>query len=358
MEPYQQLEREWAAFNSLDPVGMVVCSSGTAALHLALEAFRPPPGSEVIVPDFTMIACARAVTLAGLTPVFVDCDECLLMNTELVTGAIGSNTRVVMLVHVYGRQDRHRFIMDELSIVPATSWYDPLYFIEDLAEAHGVKPHPGSDAACWSFYRNKIVAGEEGGAVWFRDPEHAALARQLRNLGFTDAHDFRHVPRGHNYRMSNAHSKLILGGHDDRNAGSNFSSLIRYEENLLARRDIERWYDAACPDGWRMPPRDAPWVYDLRIKGMAQKQQDYMVRALNEDGIAARHGFKPMSQQDEYRGKCRMVNGGRSLPGEVPHTYSLSCIAAQEVIYLPIQPGVTTEADCRRAFEIIDRVVR
>ena len=88
MEPYQQLEREWAEWNHLDPAGMVVCSSGTAALHLALEALCLG-GAEIIVPDYTMIACARAVTLAGCTPVFVDCDERLLMDLELLAQIIG-----------------------------------------------------------------------------------------------------------------------------------------------------------------------------------------------------------------------------------------------------------------------------
>lgn len=84
MEAYQRLEKEWAEFNGLDSAGMVACSSGTAALHLALEAFRLPPGSEVLVPDYTMVACPRAVAMAGLTPVFVDCDKRLLMDLQLL----------------------------------------------------------------------------------------------------------------------------------------------------------------------------------------------------------------------------------------------------------------------------------
>lgn len=84
MEPYQLLEREFAEWNDLDPAGMVACSSGTAALHLALEAFRLPQGSKVIVPDYTMVAVPRAVTMAGLKPVFADCDERLNMDLKLL----------------------------------------------------------------------------------------------------------------------------------------------------------------------------------------------------------------------------------------------------------------------------------
>src|SRR5262245_33412737 len=84
MEAYEQLEVELANWAGGTPAQYVVCSSGTAALHLALEAFRLPPNTEVIVPDFAMIACARAVTLAGLKPIFVDCGPDLNLDPDLV----------------------------------------------------------------------------------------------------------------------------------------------------------------------------------------------------------------------------------------------------------------------------------
>jgi len=360
MEPYQQLEVEWAKFNDLDPAGMVACSSGTAALHLALEALHLPPRSEVIVPDYTMVACARAVTLAGLVPVFVDCDERLLMDPKRVREAVNSSVpyleqavSAIIVVHIYGRRLE--------SLGSPLGWPVPLpKVIEDLAEAHGVKPHPSTDAAGWSFYKNKIVAGEEGGAVWFRDPEHAALARQLRNLGFTDAHDFSHAPRGHNYRMSNAHAKKVLENFEP---CMGFEGLRNWTSSLekvvQERRRIESWYQVACPVEWRMPPREAPWVYDLRIPQLTVEGQGHLVRELNRMGIAARHGFKPMSRQEEYK-NCKRVVGFKEMWSSVSGWTGMSKAdnASREVIYLPIQPGVTTEAYCKRAFEfLVNRVL-
>lgn len=310
MQPYQQLEAAWAEFNDLDPSGMVACSSGTAALHLAMEAFQLSPGSEVIVPDFTMIACARAVALASLENVFIDCGDDLLLDHRLLGNV--ANPSAIIAVHVYGR----RCSMDQIA---ARAGEAGCFIVEDSAEAHGVRPHPRTDAMCVSFYKNKIIAGQEGGAVWFRNQEHAELARSLRSLGFTASHDFYHVPRGHNYRMSNAHAELVL------------ESLAKYETNLNQRREIEAWYDAACPDEWRMPPRDAPWVYDLRLRGHADKL-DSVVRTLRESGIEARHGFKPMSWQKEFS-RCRLVKGERHVAG----------LAAREVMYLPLTPGLSRE---------------
>src|SRR5262249_3891926 len=156
--------------------------------------------SHVLVPDFTMIACARAVTLAGLKPVFVDCDSSLLVDLDCVESFYANRlpyvpTPVVIAVHIYGR----RVDMDKLhASVEGAAWV-----VEDLAEAHGIRPHPDTKAACWSFYKNKLVAGEEGGAVWFEDTERAEKARMLRCQGFTESHDFYHIPRGHNYRLAN-----------------------------------------------------------------------------------------------------------------------------------------------------------
>lgn len=364
MEPYQLLETKWAEFNGLEPRNMVACSSGTSALHLALEAMQLPPASEVLCPDLTMVACPRAIILAGLTPVFVDYGDDLLMDTSLVAGAIPWNNAgeqdlvtACMWVSVYGRVDQNdrQYLADLCRQLG-------LKYIEDLAEAHGVRPHPATDAACWSFYRNKIVAGEEGGAVWFRRIEHADRARQLRSLGFTAAHDFDHIPRGHNYRMSNLHAKYILNEWDDDCPGlAHRNGLSCYAINKLARREIEGWYDAVCPAEWRMPPRDAVWVYDLRLPFDWERDVrnprfglpsyttvDRVVAALNAEGIAARHCFKPMSRQEEFR-KCRRVYSAAADGCEV----SRADMASAGVVYLPVQPGVTTESDCQRAFAII-----
>lgn len=318
LEAFQQLEQDWAKWNDLDPAGMVACSSGTAALHLALESLQLTPGSMVIVPDLTMIACPRAVTMAGLEPVFVDCDETLNIDPTLLEGSTTAD-RALLAVHVYGRQCDMEKIGWYCKVDAGGPITKPIRFIEDLAEAHGIRPNRYTDAACWSFYKNKIVAGEEGGAVWFKDREYARLARQLRSLGFTDAHDFNHIPRGINARMSNAHAKLVL------------SSLNDYNYNKVDRDvQVER-LDITCPREWRMPERQAQWVYDLHVPGMTSVQQNAVVKALNDIDIAARHCFKPCSRQLEYV-NTKMICGD-NING------TKSSVAAREVIYLPLTPG-------------------
>ncbi len=322
MEVYERLEIGWGKWVGLDNV--VACSSGTAALHLALEAFRFPLGSEVIIPDFTMIACARAITLAGLKPVFVDCDDRLCMDWRSMKAAITSKTVAVMPVAIYGR-------------VPSVPNYleahnAGLIVIEDAAEC----PHPEElgihqklrpDAICWSFYKNKVIAGEEGGAVAFPfDSRLAERARSLRCLGFTDAHDFRHIPRGCNYRLANSLASLILG------------SLKDVDSNLRFRRGQEEFMNYLCPKEWMMPERDVPWVYDMRLPVIVR---DKVVEALNKHQIQARRGFARMSSQDEY-----------FYPWAFNHNTNASK-AASEMMYLPLRNSLWDRDEIETAFDVM-----
>src|SRR3990167_5553825 len=82
----------------------VSCTSGTTALTLALAALNIGEGDEVIVPEFTMVATAWAVTYNRAKPIFVDCDDNLLIDFDKIEERITPRTRAIMPVHVFGRQ--------------------------------------------------------------------------------------------------------------------------------------------------------------------------------------------------------------------------------------------------------------
>lgn len=305
MEAYEQLEHEFAQWIGYPPERVVAVASGTAALHVALEALQLPKNSEVIVPEFTMIACARAVTMAGLKPVFVDCGNDLLMDCTKLRDVITKRTRAIMPVHIYGRQCAMRSIRDFAKL-------HRLKVVEDLAEAHGIPPKRESDAACWSFYKNKIVCGEEGGIIAFKKERAAGVARRLRCLGFDTRNNFLHMPRGVNARLSNSHAELVL------------HSLRNVEDNLKRRSEIEELYNCYIPPGWHMPKRDVVWVYDLCLPEDTDSQR--VVGTLQQKQISARLGFKPMSQQPEYRQSYSRLNAYR---------------ISRRIIYLPVHPSMT-----------------
>src|SRR5260221_8418118 len=140
----------------------VACSSGTAALHLLLASIGLDAGDEVILPAFTMIATANAVTYTGATPVLVDSERTTWnMDVALVEQKITLRTRAIVAMHTYG----HPVDMEPLRTLAAERG---LLLLEDAAEAHGALYHGGiagslGDAAIFSFYGHKIVTTGEGG---------------------------------------------------------------------------------------------------------------------------------------------------------------------------------------------------
>lgn len=312
IQPFEQLELEYSLWlksndDTITSENCVSVSSGTSALHIACEVLRWSMGGEplnIVVPEYTMVACARAVTLSGNNLLLADCLTDLTLDPETLPAQYDA----VMPVHVYGLVCR----MNALA-----SKGKPM--IEDMAEAHGVYPHKESFAACWSFYKNKIVYGEEGGMIWFKSREHAAYARMLRSVGFTSAHNYTHVPRGINARMSNLHAAAIL------------PSLRDIKSNLMRRWYLWNLYCkllCGIDAGYRMSPASyptVPWVFAMHVQDMTFEQQEQVVHKLKQKGIAARHGFKPMSSQPEYQ-HLRRNNT------DVSRAYA----AASEVFYLPL----------------------
>lgn len=320
---YESLESELARWIGVEDVA--VCSSGTAALHLAIESFQFPNrrrDAEVVIPDYSMVACALAVDMAGMVPVCVDCTDTLLIDPDWIESAITDRTLFIMAVHTYGR-------LCDMDSIHEIAKKHRLVVIEDMAEAHGCPPDPRTHAACWSFYRNKVVHGEEGGCITFKKGghNHYKTVRQLRNMGFNEPHDYTHMPRGHNYRMSNVHASLIR------------DSLRSVDCELLKRRRREDWLNDQCPDEYRMPYRVSPWVYDFRVPRMTCELQTEIICDLRANGIEARHGFKPITRQRQFRNN-RCVGLGKSRK------------AAQEVIYLPLDDSMTQER-ARVVFQIV-----
>ncbi|AZQ70181.1 DegT/DnrJ/EryC1/StrS family aminotransferase [Streptomyces luteoverticillatus] len=271
----QRFEQAFADWNAV--AHGVACSSGTAALTLALRALGVGPGDEVIVPEFTMIASAWAVTYTGATPVFVDCGDDLNIDVTRIEEKITPRTRAIMPVHIYGRRCDMDAIMD-------IAFQYNLRVVEDSAEAHGIRPV--GDIACYSLFANKIITAGEGGICLTDDPRLAGQLAHLRAMAFTRDHSFLHKKLAYNFRMTGMQAAVAL------------AQVERLDEILATRREIEKRYDeglAGIPGITLMPSRDVLWMYDLR----AERREE--LRAfLAKAGIETRLFFKPMSRQPGY----------------------------------------------------------
>ncbi|OEV09446.1 DegT/DnrJ/EryC1/StrS family aminotransferase [Streptomyces nanshensis] len=271
----REFEDAFAQYNGV--AHGVACSSGTAALTLALRALGIGPGDEVVVPEFTMVASAWAVTHSGAAPVFVDCGDDLNIDVARIEEKITPRTRALMPVHVYGR----RCDMD--AVMELAHDYN-LRVVEDSAEAHGVRPV--GDIACFSLFANKIITAGEGGVCLTDDRHLAEQMAHLRAMAFSKDHNFLHKKVAYNYRMTNLQAGVAL------------AQVERLDEILAARKQIEKRYQQGLEgvDGVTLlPERDVLWMFDLRAE-----RRDELRAHLADAGIETRLFFKPMSRQPFY----------------------------------------------------------
>jgi perosamine synthetase len=331
-------EERWAAYCGMSH-GVAV-SNGTVALEIAVACLGLQPGDEVILPSFTIISCAQAVTLAGLKPVLVDCDpRTWCMDVSQVEARITPRTRALMPVHIYG----HPVDMDPLQALARK--YD-LVIIEDAAEAHGAsykdrKCGGLGDLSCFSFYANKIITTGEGGMVLTRDPDQAEKLRELRNLCFKKERRFLHTELGHNYRLTNLQAAIGL------------AQLEKIEESLAQKR----WMGAAYTQrlkhlrSLQLPVEEAwatnvYWMYGLVLDLTTGMDAVEFARRLAELGVMTRPFFLGMHEQPVFH------QMGLFLDEKYPVTERI----ARQGLYLP--SGMTlTEAQLSQVCEAVEQVL-
>ncbi len=162
------------------------CSSGTAALQLALAALKErhdwQPGDEVIVPSVTFVATVNVVLLAGLKPVLVDVrSDTYTMDPGRIAEAITPRTRCIIPVHLLGLPADMVPIMDMARA-------HKLAVIEDscetmFARVDGRPVGSFGDVACFSTYVAHFLVTGVGGFATTGDEETAGLLRSLMNHG-------------------------------------------------------------------------------------------------------------------------------------------------------------------------------
>ena len=157
------------------------CTSGTAALDIAVSVLNLKKGDEVIMPSSTIISCAQSLTRQGLRPVLVDSNpRTFNMNVKEVEKLITTKTKAIMIVHIFG------LTVDIDPILALAKKYE-LKVIEDAAQAigqeyKGVKCGSFGDVSIFSFYSNKQITTGEGGMVLTNVSDLDKKAKIFRNL--------------------------------------------------------------------------------------------------------------------------------------------------------------------------------
>jgi dTDP-4-amino-4,6-dideoxygalactose transaminase len=305
----EAFEKEFAAMVGT-PLA-VACSSGTAALHLALLALDLGPGDEVITVSFSFIATANAVRYVGATPVFVDVEaDTGNINPALIAGAITSRTRAILAVHQLGMP------CDLGRILPLAREHN-LLLVEDAACAVGSEisledgvwepiGRPRGDLATFSFHPRKVITTGDGGMITGRDSKIMQRLAQLRTHAMSLSTAERHgaakvmfeqyLEVGYNYRLSDIQG--AMGREQLKRLPGLVKALrhhaARYQEGL-----------SGCPHV--ALPREPAWArtnwqsYWITLTPDCPKSQVEVMQALLSRGIHTRRGVMCAHREPAYR---------------------------------------------------------
>lgn len=316
----------------------VAVNSGTAALHLGLEAVAGAPGGEVITSTYTFTATAAVACHLGLQPVLVDVQpDDLTLDPERLEAAITPRTRAILPVHIAGQP----CAMD--AITEIARLHD-LPIIEDAAHAlptryHGQRIGTIGNATAFSFYATKNMTTGEGGMLTTADPAVAERVRMMRLHGLSHDAWKRHSAEGA------WHYDVIAPGFKsnmtDLAAAIGLCQLAKVEAMARRRAEIAARYSVAFAahgvfeTPWINPDGEHAWhLYLLRLRlDETALDRATFIKQLTTRNIGTSVHFIPLHLHPYYR------VAGSYAPSDFPVAYG----EYQRVISLPIYAAMTDE---------------
>jgi perosamine synthetase len=330
---------------------IAVCS-GTAALHLALEAAGIGPDDEVIVPTWTFTASAEVARYLGAKPVIVDvrADD-LNVDTSAVERAITKRTKAIVGVDIGGQPADWHLLRD---IARARG----IVTVDDAAHAlpatlRGELIGKWADLTAFSFYATKTLATGEGGMLVTENDRWAERVRVMALHGishdawnrYTAAGTWRYevVAPGFKYNMTDV--AAALGN----------VQLARLDEMQRRREEIAgRYNDAFAEDDALEPPtvradRASAWqLYILRLRlETLRSDRGAIIEQLKARGIGTSVHFIPLHLHPYWRDTYRLR----------PEDFPVATREFARVISLPLYSAMSDD-DVAAVIEAVRAVVR
>ena len=320
-------------------IQVAALSSGTAAIHLALEILGVSHGDEVICQSFTFSASANPIKYLGANPIFVDSErDTWNISPVLLEEAIkdrlknGVKPKAIVAVHLYGMP----YKVEEIRKV-ADSYGIPI--VEDSAEALG-SMYKGENCSSFgdigilSFNGNKIITTSGGGAMTSKSLEIKKKAVFLATQARDDAPHYQHSNVGYNYRMSN-----IL-------AGIGRGQMEVLPNRVAARRANYEFYKSHLGEMNEIEFLDEPngfysnrWLTCILTPSFEKRE---MLRlALLEEDIESRPLWKPMHLQPVFKNALHFSDGTSEDLFErglcLPSGSNLETTDLERIVHLIIQ---------------------
>jgi dTDP-4-amino-4,6-dideoxygalactose transaminase len=330
----------------------VAVNSGTAALHLALDAIGTRQDDEVIVPTMTFTATAEVVLYFQAKPVLVDCQgDTLNLDPKQIEAAITSKTKAIIPVHFGGQP------CDMTPILEIAKTHK-LYVVEDAAHAlpasyESKKIGTIGDITCFSFYATKTITTGEGGMATTENSEWAERMRMMSLHGINHDAWKRYTKEGSwYYEVLRPGFKYNL---TDIAAAIGIEQMKKCNQFWEARKRIAMIYDEAFAN---LPEIQLPvcrsnvhhawhlYVLQLNLDRLTINRNQF-IKALREEEIGASVHFIPLHFHPYYRDNF----------GYRPQEFPNASAAFERIISMPIYPKMT-EADIGRVTRAVQKVTQ
>jgi dTDP-4-amino-4,6-dideoxygalactose transaminase len=330
-----ELEKRIAAIHKVEQC--VAMCNGTLALEAAIRALGMT--GEVIIPSYTFIATAHALSWQGITPVFADVDRAThTLDPSDVERRITEHTTGIIGVHLWGQPAA-------TEALSSLAQRKGLRLLFDAAHAFGAS-HEGKmvggfgDAEIFSFHATKFFNTFEGGAVVTNDAALADNLRFIRNFGFAGLDNVIRI--GTNAKMPEVCAAMGLASLETlpHIVEVNRSNYLLYRELLSPIPGLDVFEHSASER------RNFQYVIVTTHPELAGLTRDELVVVLRRENVLARRYFAPGAHR---MAAYRETHGTLDLP----NTDWLS----ENVFCLPTGSGVSQSA-VRRICEILDVAVR
>ncbi len=265
-----------------------VVSNGTVSLFVALKALDIGVGDEVIVPDYTMIASANAVVLAGAKPVFVDIDaDNLCLDLELVKKAITPKTKAIMLVTINGRYP-------EIEEFVKFAKEKNIFLVEDAAQSLGSKyngKHLGTfgDIGSFSFSAPKIITTGQGGSLVTDNEDLYKKILMIKDFGREKAGVDSYEMLGYNFKFTDL--QAVIG----------IEQMKKLDWRVQRKKEIFKLYKDLLKDIKEINfietnlENTSPWFIDILTE-----KRDELADFLKKNNIGTRPFYPAIHTQKPY----------------------------------------------------------